>query len=691
MNNIAKWLLSAGVLASATMACQPNQEKKEASVAKEVATAFQVKADRFADLQILRYQVPGFDQLDAKDKEFLYYMSQAALSGRDIIWDQNYKYNLTVRRTIEAIVDTYKGDRSAKDFADFMVYAKRVWFSNGIHHHYSNNKILPKFSSDFLATLIEGADKAKLPLAEGQSVKDFVKFISPIITDASVAPKKVSLDPDKDLLKASANNLYENVSQAEAEAYYESIKDKSTHHPVMYGLNSKVIKENGKVIEKVYKVGGMYSDAIEKIVYWLEKAKGVSQDAQQQKTLGLLIDYYKTGDLKKFDEYCIEWVKDTNTNYDAINGFIEVYGDAMGYKGAFESVVQMKDLEASARLESVAKEAQWFEDHSPIMDEHKKKNVKGVSYKVVTVVIEGGDATPSTPIGINLPNSNWIRAEHGSKSVSLGNIKDAYNAASGGSTLKEFCFTDEEVARAKKHGVLSGKLHTALHEVIGHASGKLNKGIGTPKETLKSYASAIEEGRADLVGLYFIMDQKLVDMGIMPSLDVAKAQYEGYIRNGMMLQLRRLEPGEIIEEAHMRNRALVARWCYEKGQKENVIEKVVKDGKTFFVIRDYEKLRGLFGDLLRELQRIKSEGDYDEARRLMETYGVKVDPELHKEVVSRYAQFDSAPYSGFIQPEYTPVVGDNGEIKDVKVSYPTDFAKQMMKYGKDYSFLPNVN
>ncbi|BDD04869.1 dihydrofolate reductase [Aureibacter tunicatorum] len=685
-------MISASMAFVVLQGCQTTENKKDNNM--ESPQPFEVKADRFADIQVLRYQVPGFEELSLNEKKVLYYLSQAALSGRDIIWDQNFKYNLTIRRLLESIVTTYQGDKSSEEFKNFMTYAKRVWFSNGIHHHYSTNKIQPEFSYEFfLNDLVKNSNQEKFPLEEGQTVESLVDEISPYIFDKSLSAKRVNLDPNKDLVLGSANNYYEEVNAEEAETFYAELKSKASNSdkPVMYGLNSKLIKDNdGQVKEKVYKIDGMYSEAISQIVYWLEKAKETTLDSAQKKSLGLLIDYYRTGDLKTFDEYCIAWVADTVSNIDVVNGFIEVYGDAKGYKAAYESVVSFKDPEASKRMEALAKNAQWFEDQSPILSEHKKKKVKGVSYKVINVVMESGDASPATPIGINLPNSNWIRSEHGSKSVSLGNIKDAYNASSGTGTLEEFCYDDEEISRAQKHSVLAGKLHTALHEVIGHASGQLNPGIGTPKETLKSYASALEEGRADLVGLYFIMDQKLIDIGVMQSMETAKAQYDGYIRNGLMLQLNRLEPGEVIEESHMRNRQLVAKWAYEKGLEDNVIEKKSKNGKTYFVINDYEKLRGLFGQLLTELQRIKSEGDYEAGKNLIETYGVQVDENIYNEVKQRYASLDNAPYSGFIQPRLVPTMED-GEITDVTIEYPKSFVDQMLEYGEKYSFLPNKN
>ena len=651
---------------------------------------FEVSADRFADLEVLRYRVPGFEQLTPKQKELAYYLYQAALSGRDIFYDQKYKHNLLVRKTLENIYATYKGDRGTDDFKRFTTYLKRVWFSNGIHHHYSNIKMMPEFSLDYFKELVKNSDASKFP-TQGKSLEDFVVFLQPILFDPKYEAKIVDLAPNIDNVKASANNFYENVTQKEVESFYVGLIDKSDKTPISYGLNSKLFKEGDKLTEKVWKVGGMYSPAIEKIVYWLEKAVAGAENDQQKDALQKLVKFYKSGDLKDFDEYNIAWVKDTSSVIDVVNGFIEVYQDAIGKRGSFESVVSMKDPEATKRINAIAAQAKWFEDNSPIMPEHKKKDVKGITAKVITVIVESGDAAPSTPVGINLPNANWIREQHGSKSVSLGNIVESYNLAGAKSpVLKEFAFSEEQIKRAKEHGALAGKLHSDMHEVIGHASGKINEGIGTPDATLKNYANTLEEARADLVALYYIMDQKLVDMGVMPSLEVGKAEYDSYILNGLITQLTRLELGENLEEAHMRNRQLVASWAYEKGKKDNVIEKVVRDGKTYVKVNDYAKLRTLFGELLKEIQRIKSEGDYAAAKDLVEGYGVKVDQKLLKEIKDRYAKLNVAPYKGFIQPKLVPVMKD-GKITDVKVEYPKDFAEQMMEYARDYSFLPINN
>lgn len=651
---------------------------------------FNYVSEQFADLRILRYEIPGFDQLTLQQKELLYYLSEAALCGRDIAWDQNYKYNLTIRKTIDAIVNSYKGDANGADYKKFLVYAKRVWFSRGIHHHYSSDKILPEFSQSYFAQLVNAVDIKSLPVKAAETKAEFIARLTPILFDPSIASKKVNLDPSKDLVTNSAVNFYEGVNQEEAIAFYEKMTDKNSKTPVMLGLNSKLVKENGVLVEKTWKVGGMYTQAIEKIVYWLEKAVTVAENAEQKEALQKLIIFYKSGSLKDFDEYNIAWVKDSNSAIDVVNGFIEVYEDPLGKKGSFESVVSVKDFEASKRIATIGANAQWFEDNSTLLPNHKKKNVKGISAKVINAVMESGDAAPSTPIGINLPNNEWIRETHGSKSVNLGNIVEAYDQAAGGSVVNEFYYNDAIKKNVLAYAGLADKLHTDMHEVIGHASGQIEDGVGQPHETLKNYASALEEGRADLVALYYLMDQKLVDLGVMPSLEYGKASYDEYITKGLMVQLSRLKLGDNIEEAHMRNRQMVAAWVYEKGKAENVIEKKVENGKTYFVVNDYLKLRALFGDLLKEIQRIKSQGDYKAGRDLIENYGVKVDPALHKEVLERYEKLGMAPYQGFIQPKLIPVVQD-GKITDVKVEYPTSFMKQMLEYSKNYSYLPAEN
>lgn len=652
-------------------------------------SGFEVECDRFADLQVLRYDITGFEDLTPQQKELAYYLYEAANAGRDIIYDQKYKHNLAIRKTLEAIINGYTGDKTTADWKALEVYAKRVFFSNGIHHHYSNTKFVPECNAEYFWEVAATVADA-LPLS-GKTFEEFKFFYTPVIFDPKVDAKIVDLSAGIDNVAASANNFYEGVTQKEVEAYYASRMKKDDAEPISWGLNSKMMKENGQVTEKVWKVGGMYSGAIERIVYWLEKAVSVAENDKQKKALELLIEYYKTGDLKKWDEYNIAWVADVDSRLDVVNGFIEVYGDAIGKRGTFESVVSMKDMEATKRIATIAANAQWFEDNSPLMPEHKKKEVKGISAKVITVIQESGDAAPSTPIGINLPNANWIRQNHGSKSVSLGNIVHSYNVVGAKSPMmQEFAFSEEEIERNKKYGALASDLHTDMHEVIGHASGQINKGIGDPDQTLKNYASTLEEARADLVALYYIYDQKLVDIGVMPSLEVGKCEYDNYIRNGLITQLTRIQLGDNLEEAHMRNRQLVAEWAFQKGAADKVIECIKKDGKTYVRVNNYEKLRELFGQLLREIQRIKSEGDYKAGMELVETYGVKVDQELLKEVRARFEKLNVAPYKGFVQPKLIPVM--NGDkITDVKVEYPKDFLNNQLELGKQYGLLPVYN
>ncbi len=654
-----------------------NETKKEAKKETPKKSSF---VEQFADIKVLRYEIPQWDALKPKQKELVYYLTQAGLSGRDIMYDQNYRHNLKIRRALENVYTNYKGDKNTNDWKNFETYLKQIWFANGIHHHYSNDKFKPKFSKEYLQKLLSDT-KTNL---KGESFD--------VIFNKKDA-KKVNLDPKKGLIKGSAINFYgTNITTKDVEDFYAKLVDPKDDTPVELGLNSKLVKENGIVKEKKWKSGGMYGSSIDKIIYWLEKAKSVAENEKQAKAFDLLIDYYKTGDLEKWNDYNVVWAGTTDGDIDYINGFIEVYNDPKGYRGSYETIVEIKDFDMSKKMAIVAENAQWFEDNSSIMDNHKKKDVVGVSYKTVNVAGEAGDASPSTPIGVNLPNNNWIREKVGSKSVSLGNIIDAYSRAGGTGRLKEFAFSEDEVLYEEKYGQLADKLHTALHEVVGHASGKINPGIGQPKETLKNYASTLEEARADLVGLYFLPSKKLVDMGISPdSTGIGRAAYDGYIRNGMMTQLIRLNLGDDIEEAHMRNRQLVAKWAYEKGKKDNVIEKVIKDGKTYFVVRDYKKLHQLFGELLREIQRIKSEGDFKAGQELVENYGVKVDQELHKEVLARNSKFKSAPYSGFVNPVLVPVTDDNGNITDVKVTQPKSFTEQMLDYAKRYTTLPDEN
>jgi dipeptidyl-peptidase III len=655
--------------------------------AAEAAPAFEFKADRFADIQVLRYRVPGFEELSLQQKKLAYYLCEAGLAGRDIFYDQKYRHNLLIRKTLEGIIESYRGDRGGADWDAFVTYAKQVFFANGIHHHYASVKILPNFSPEYLSQLIAKSDAGRLPL-QGKTPADFATALSPLLFDPAVDAKTVNLDANADHAKDSANNFYRNVTAKEAGEYYAGLAKRTGNPRLSYGLNTQLTKIDGQLVERVWKVGGMYGPAIERIVFWLEKAVPVAETETQRQSLKHLINYYRTGDLAEFDQHCVLWVKDTESRIDFVNGFIEVYGDALGKKGAFESVVSMRDEKATKRIAAISKEAQWFEDKSPIQDAHKKPNVKGISAKVITVIGEVGDAAPATPVGINLPNAEWIREQHGSKSVSLGNIVEAYNDVQSKSpATEEFGHSDEVIQRMKKWGSLAADLHTDMHEVIGHASGQLNPGVPSSDQTLKNYASTLEEARADLVALYYALDSKLVEIGVMPSLDVGKAQYDRYIQNALLTQLFRIQPGQNLEQAHMRNRQLVAAWAYERGKDEKVIERLTRDGKTYFSVNDYDKLRQLFGRLLREIQRIKSEGDYEAGKNLVETYGVKVDQALLAEVHRRYAPLNIAPFMGFIQPELEPVMKD-GEIVDVKISYPTNFLNQMLEYGRKYSFLP---
>jgi len=652
--------------------------------------AFKVQTEQFADIRILRYRIPGFEALPLEKKELLYYLYEAALSGRDILWDQNYKFNLLVRKTLENIVKSYPGDRTSEEWNNFLVYTKSVWFSNGIHHHNSMDKLMPEFSQKYFTSLINESDHKGFP-DEFMDKEEFAKFLVPIIFDEKVASKRVVQDEGADLVLASANNFYENVNQAEVEEYYGKLTNKDDSRPVSHGLNSKLVKKDGQIVEQTWKIGGMYSAAIEKVVFWLEKAIEVAESEKQKLALKKLVEFYKTGDLKLFDEYSILWLADTDSEIDVINGFIEVYGDPIGRKATFESVVSIRDIEATRRAKTISDHAQWFEDHSPTHPEYKKENVKGVSARGINVVIESGDCSPSTPIGINLPNADWIRAEHGSKSVTINNIMVAYDEASKESgAIEEFAFSEQEIQMSKKWGMLASNLHVDLHEIVGHGSGKLKDGTGNPAETLKSYASTLEEARADLFALYYAIDEKLIELGLMPDISVGLTEYNSYIRGGLMTQLVRVELGKNIEESHMRNRQLIASWAYEKGQNENVIEKKVKNGKTFFVVNDHQKLRILFGQLLREIQRIKSEGDYEAGKNLVENYGVKVDQEIHAEVLERWKKLGIAPFSGFLNPKLVPVFQE-GLLKDVMAEYPDDFATQMLEYAENYSFLPVIN
>ena len=646
--------------------------------------------EQFADLQILRYRVPGFEDLSLKQKELVYYLTEAALQGRDILFDQNGKYNLTIRRMLEAVYTGYKGDKNTPDFKAMEVYLKRVWFSNGIHHHYGSEKFVPGFTPEFFRQAVQSVDAATLPLAEGQTVEQLCEEVFPVIFDPTVMPKRVNQAAGEDLVLTSACNYYDGVTQQEAEDFYNALKNPQDETPVSYGLNSRLVKEDGKIQEKVWKVGGLYGQALEKIVYWLKKAEGVAETPEQKAVIAKLMEFYETGDLKTFDEYAILWVKDLNSRIDFVNGFTESYGDPLGMKASWESLVNFKDLEATQRTELISGNAQWFEDHSPVDGQFKKEKVKGVSAKLITAAILAGDLYPATAIGINLPNANWIRSHHGSKSVTIGNITDAYNkAAHGNGFNEEFVYSDAELQLIDKYADVTDELHTDLHECLGHGSGKLLPGVDP--DALKAYGSTIEEARADLFGLYYVADPKLVELGLTPSADAYKAQYYTYLMNGLMTQLVRIEPGNNVEEAHMRNRQLIARWVYEKGAVEKVVELVKKDGKTYVVINDYEKVRDLFGRLLAEIQRIKSTGDYAGAHDLVEAYAVKVDPALHAEVLERYKKLNLAPYKGFVNPKYEAVTDADGTITDVTVTYDEGYAEQMLRYSKDYSTLPSVN
>ena len=658
--------------------------------ATEGADAFNYVVDQFADVQILRYRVPDFETLSLQQKLLVYYLSQAAVEGRDILYDQNGRHNLCIRRTLEAVYENYEGDRSSADFKALETYLKQVWMGNGIHHHYSMDKFVPAFSQAFFAQAVQGIDPAKLPLAEGETAQALVEKLTPVIFDPAVMPKRVNQAAGQDLIATSACNYYEGVTQREVEQFYDKMKDPADATPVPYGLNSKLVKRDGRVQELTYKVGGLYSPAIERITGWLEKASSVAENDQQRKVIDTLIDYYRTGNLETYDEYSIEWVKDLASQVDFVNGFTETYGDPLGLKGSWESIVNFKNVEATKRTEIISSNAQWFEDHSPVAPEFRKEKVKGVSAKVITAAMLGGDCYPSTPIGINLPNSNWIRHDYGSKSVTIENITEAYNKAAAGSGFnEEFMWSDAERALDKQYATLTDNLHTDLHECLGHGSGKLLPGVDP--DALKAYGSTIEEARADLFGLYFVGDPKLVELGLLPNMEAYKAQYYHYIMNGLMTQLTRIQPGKDIEESHMRNRQLIAAWVYEHGKADKVIELAERDGKHYVKVNDYERLRDLFGQLLAEIQRIKSTGDWQGAHDLVETYAVKVDPALHAEVLERYEKLHLTPYKGFVNPVYTLVKDGQGNVTDVAVSYDEDYVAQHLRYSKEHSSLPTYN
>ena len=676
-----RFIMCLGIVGLLT-ACAPSDNKKAQTKKEE----FKYLVDEFADLKVMRYQIPEWDQLTLQQKAYIYYLGEAAKCGRDILADQNFKYNLTVRKTIEAILNSYKGDKQSADYQNFVVYAKRVFFSNGIHHHYAEDKFFPEISQEYFAQLVKNSDEKLLPLAEGESVDAFLDFITPVIFDKDLYAMRRS--GEEDIIQNSCVNFYEgNINKGEVEKFYNAQRKKNDPQPISYGLNSKLVKENGKLHEEVYKVDGMYGKAIEQIIYWLNKANEVAENDSQRNYTNLLIDYYTTGNLKTWDEYNIAWVNDSISNIDFVNGFIEDYNDPMGMKATWEAIVDFKDMEATKRSEIISANAQWFEDNSPVDARFKKKECKGVSAKGIIVTTLAGDCFPAPPIGINLPNADWIRKDYGSKSVTITNLMDAYEKAaneSPKSALAEFAYSQEEIDLCKEYGGIADVLHTDLHECLGHGSGQLLP--TTQPNALKEYSSALEESRADLFGLYYCADPKMVELGILPNMDCYKAEYASFIRNGLMGQLARIELGKNITEAHMQDRALISWWCYEQGMKDNVIEKKVRDGKTYFVINDYEKLRGLFGKLLAEIQRIKSEGDYEEGKRLIETYAVKIDPELHKEVKERYDALGLKPYGGFINPDIVPVI-KNGKVVDYQINYPTDFLQQHLDYGKNYSFV----
>ena len=653
---------------------------------------FDYVVDRFADLEILRYQVPGFESLTLKQKQLLYHLSEAALMGRDILFDQNCRYNLPIRRTLEAIYTSYKGDRQTPDFLALETYLKRVWFANGIHHHYAEDKFQPGFSAEFLKKAISQLDPALVPVRPGQSIEAFTEEICQVILDPTVLPKRTTQSGDQDLIQASANNYYgEGLTQKEVEDFYASQKSDSTDTtPISYGLNSRLVKENGQIREKVWKVGGLYSPAIEAIVTELEKAIPFTENKAQKETIETLIDYYRTGDLRTFDAYSILWVEDTSSEVDFVNGFIETYGDPLGRKASWESTVNFINKEATKRTKTISDNAQWFEDHSPVDPRFKKEQVKGVSAKVITVTMLGGDCYPSTPIGINLPNADWIRRDHGSKSVTIENITEAYDKAAQGNGFKEeFVWSEEERQLIKRYGFITDNLHTDLHECLGHGSGKLLP--GTDPDALKAYSSTIEEARADLFGLYYLADPKMVELGLVPDQEAYKAEYYKYMMNGLMTQLVRIAKGKDVEEAHMRNRQLIARWAYEHGQRDKVVEIVRREGKSYVVINDYRRLRELFAQLLAEIQRIKSEGDFEAAKQLVENYGVKIDPLLHEEILERYKRLNLAPYKGFVNPVMRLEKNAQGEVTDVTLDYTEGYAAQMLRYSRDYSYLNNYN
>lgn len=658
----------------------------------QTTDGFKYTDERFADIQMLRYKVEGFDNLTLKQKTFIYYLQEAALQGRDILFDQNGRYNLRIRRLLEAIYTDYKGDRKGKFYAGLSTYLKRVWFSSGIHHHYGCEKFVPPFTADELRAAARQIAPEKLHLAAGQTVDDLCDELIPVMFDPTVMPMRVNQKDGEDLVLTSGCNYYApGITQAEAEKFYTERKAPLDPRPVMMGMNSRLVRNaDGELTERVWRVGGLYGSAIEKIVENLLAARPYADTPAQQKVIDLLVEFYRTGDLRTFDDYSIQWLKDTESLVDFNNCFTESYGDPLGMKASWEAIVNFKNLAATARTEKLSANAQWFEDHSPVDARFKKEQVKGVSAKVITAAILGGDLYPSTAIGINLPNSDWVRREHGSKSVTIGNLTDAYSKAAHGNGMDAEFVIDEATRKIiNTYGDACDDLHTDLHECLGHGSGKLLP--GTDPDTLKAYGSTIEEARADLFGLYYVADPKLVELGLTPNLEAYKSQYYSYMLNGLMTQLVRINLGNTIEEAHMRNRALIARWAYEHGRADKVVELVKKKGKTYVKINDYEKLRHLFGQLLAEIQRIKSEGDYEAARRLVEDYAVQIDPALHKEVLTRYEKLNFSPYKGFINPVYKAVRDAQGRITDVTLDYSEAYDAQMLRYSRDYNTLPDVN
>ena len=647
---------------------------------------FKYFVDQFEDMRVLKYRLPGFESISLQQKKFIYYMSQATLSGRDILWDQNFRYNLKIRKTIEAILNYYSGNRDSGEFKDFLVYSKRIFFANGIHHHYSNDKLKPGFSESYFSRLVKGTDQNKLPLATYQTADQLISLLSPIIFEENLFARKVEQKTGADLVSESAINFYYGVNQKEVETFYAGKTDPNDPRPVSTGLNSKVVKRFGKISEEVYRSGGLYGQAIDQIIMWLEKAMIVAESDMQKEEIKLLIDFYESGDLKKWNDFNVAWARNADSEMDYNNGFIETYSDPLGMKATWEAIVYYTDQEATKRTRIITGNAQWFEDSSPVQPEYKKEKVMGVAAKVINIAMLGGDCYPVSPLGINLPNADWIRKDIGSKSVTLANITNAYDITShGNGFLEEFAADETEVERIKKYGSISDALHTDLHECVGHASGKLAE--GTDPNALKNYASTLEEARADLFALYFIMDKKITELGLLPNEEAAKASYDAYMRNGLLTQIVRIKPGKDIEEAHMRNRSAISHWAHEMGKPENVVQLFRKKEKSYVRINDYNKLRNLFGKLLKEVQRIKSEGDYEAGKKIIENFGVKIDPQLHAEILERYQKLNLAPYTGFLNPMLLPVYDINGEITDVKVEYQNDYLGQMLYYGRDYSYL----